>query len=296
MRVQWIPLPPAVGYRFEAMHEKKYPLVCDIRDPRFTALRSLQTPHGRSRSGTYLIEGIRHVAKAIENQAPIESVFFDPSTLSNFFGCKLAAQLRRKGVPGLRLAPALYRQLTLAAEPQGIGAVVRKDPHSIMNLAARRDSVWLAIESIESAGNVGTIVRTAEATGMAGIFLVDPHTDPWDPAAVRASMGSLFSQTLARCSRSELRSWARSHNVAIVGSSPSGLVSYKEMQWRRPFVLAIGSERKGMSEQLSETCDFIVRIPMSGTCDSINVAVAAGVLLFEACAQRSELNTRGRVP
>jgi len=155
-----------------------------------------------------------------------------------------------------------------------------------VELAASRNSVWLAIEAIESAGNVGTIVRTAEATGMAGIFLVDPYTDPWDPAAVRASMGSLFSQRFVRCSASELRGWARSQNVAIVGSSPSGLVSYKEIRWRRPLVLAVGSEKKGMSEQLSEICDFIVRIPMTGTCDSINVAVATGVLLFEAFAHR----------
>ena len=124
---------------------------------------------------------------------------------------------------------------------------------------------------------------------MAGIFLVDLYSDAWDPAAVRASMGSLFSQKLARCSHSELRNWARNQNVPIVGSSPSGLLSYKEMQWRRAFVLAIGNEKKGVSEQLSEVCDIIVRIPMTGACDSINVAVAMGVLLFEAFTQRSEL-------
>jgi TrmH family RNA methyltransferase len=97
-------------------------------------------------------------------------------------------------------------------------------------------------------------------------------------------MGSLFAQKIIRCSREEFVAWVRKFSVSVVGSSPKGLMSYKTIDYRRPLVLLIGGERSGLSPQLLETCDIVVRIPMRGRCDSINAAVAAGVLLFEiAC-------------
>jgi TrmH family RNA methyltransferase len=310
------------------MHENKPSLVTHPRDPRFLTLRSLQTPEARSRTSLYLIEGIRHLAHAVEQHAPIQSVFFDPSVLSNHFGRKLARRLRKSGVPSTQLSLHLYRELTLAAEPQGIGAVLRQQCIPLADLrlscAARGPSpatdngkvsahtpnrfgkgtasavpkamkigtalaaegLWLAVESIESPGNLGTIILTAEAAGVVGIFLLGQSDDPWDPAAVRASMGSLFSQKLVRCSAREFIDWARSSGVATVGSSPSGLLDYKALRCGRPAVLLIGSEKRGLSGHLIEASDFMVRIPMRGGCDSINVAVAAGILLFEMSSQQ----------
>lgn len=270
----------------EVMHENKYPVVNHISDPRFLTLRSLQTSHGRSRTGRYIIEGIRHLARAVEQHAPIESVFLDPSVLSNPFGQKLARRLRQRGVSGVRLSHQLYSDLTLAMEPQGIGAVVQQQWTQLAGLKVDRNSLWLAVESIESPGNLGTTIRTAEAAGVTGIFLLSEHCDPYDPATVRATMGSLFSQSLTRCSPRELGVWARSNGVAIVGSSPSGLLDYKALRYRFPSVLLIGSEKLGLSEQLLDAADFMVRISMRGNCDSINAAVAAGILLFEMSSQR----------
>jgi TrmH family RNA methyltransferase len=122
----------------------------------------------------------------------------------------------------------------------------------------------LAVESIASAGNLGTIIRTAEAAGVSGIFILDSESDPYDPAAVRASMGSLFSQKLIRCSIRELTIWARNLAVAIVSSSPAGLLDYKALRCRWPVVLAVGNERQGISDSLVEMSDFTVRIPMRG--------------------------------
>jgi len=276
----------------EAMHENKYPLVSDPRDPRFLLLRSLQTPQGRSRTGQYLIEGIRHVAQAVEHYAPIDFVFLDPSRLSNRFGQKLVERLRRSGIPGVRLSPQLYRQLTLAAEPQGVGAVVHQRWTRLADVRVARDSFWLGIESVDSPGNLGTIMRTAEATGVAGILIVGGDADPWDPAAVRASMGSLFSQKLVPCSVREFADWARRDRVTVIGSSPKGLLDYRALPRRWPVALLVGNERRGLSGHLGAVCDFTVRIPMQGDCDSINVAVATGVLLFEILKQRKEAQQR----
>jgi TrmH family RNA methyltransferase len=270
----------------EVMHENKYPLLSHARDPRLLTLRSLQTPQGRSRTGLYIIEGIRHLARAVEQNAPIESVFLDAAVLSNPFGQKLARRLRKRGVVGVRLSNQLYRELTLASEPQGIGAVVRQQWIPLANVRVGRDSFWLAVESIESPGNLGTIIRTAEAAGVSGILMLDSESDPYDPAAVRASMGSLFSQKLTRCAPREFADWAKSCGVMVVGSSPTGLLDYKALRCRWPAALLIGSEKRGLSGHLAETADFVVRIPMRGGCDSINVSIAAGVLLFEFCSQR----------
>jgi TrmH family RNA methyltransferase len=269
----------------EVMDEYKYPLVNNSRDPRFLALRSLQTHQGRSRTGLYIIEGIRHVARAVEHNAPIESVFVNPSALSNRFGQKLARRLRKRGISGVRLSHQLYRDLTLASEPQGIGAIVRQRWLAVADFRVERNSLGLAVESIESPGNLGTIIRTAEAAGVTGIFILNSDCDPYDPATVRATMGSLFSQKLIRCSTNEFTSWAKSNRVAVVASSPAGLMDYKALVYRFPSVLVIGSEKRGLSDQLLETADFVVSIPMHG-CDSINAAVATGILLFEMTGRR----------
>lgn len=270
------------------MNEKKYPLVSSPRDPRSLTLRSLQTPQGRSRTKLYIIEGIRHLARAVEHSAPIESVFLDPSVLSNPFGQKLARRLCQQGVPGIRLSHELYRDLTLATEPQGIGAILKQRWVPLEQIRPERNSLWLAIESIESPGNLGTIIRTAEAAGLSGILMLNPNCDPHDPATVRATMGSLFSQKLVRCSALEFNHWTKSNGVSVVASSPSGLMGFKALAYRFPAALVVGSEKHGLSDQLLETASFVVRIPMHGGCDSLNAAVATGVLLFEMTGQRKE--------
>ncbi len=119
--------------------------------------------------------------------------------------------------------------------------------------------------------------------------LVIGAADPYEPAAIRASMGSLFSQRLVRCSVREFTDWARASGVALVGSSPAGLLDYRAFRCRWPAALLIGSEKHGLSNQLADACDFMVRIPMVGRGDSINAAVAAGVLLYELFNQRRAL-------
>jgi len=118
-------------------------------------------------------------------------------------------------------------------------------------------------------------------------LILSPDCDPYDPATVRATMGSLFSQKLVRCSPREFTDWAKTRGVAIVGSSPTGLMDYKALHYRFPAILVIGSEKRGLSEQLLEVADFVVRIPMRGGCDSINAAVAAGILMFEMASQQA---------
>lgn len=145
---------------------------------------------------------------------------------------------------------------------------------------------WLAIASIDSPGNLGTMLRTAEAAGLSGVILLGPpFADPWDPAAVRASMGALFAQRIVRAALPELAAWARGHRVGLLGSSPRGLLTYRDTPVHGPAALLIGSEKTGLSEHALELCHQTVRIPMAGRGDSLNAAVAAGILLYGLFAQ-----------
>jgi TrmH family RNA methyltransferase len=270
------------------MNEKKYPLVTNPRDTRYLALGSLRSRPYRFRTQRYILEGIRHLARAVEQGAPIESLFLDPSVLTNPFGQRLVRRLRQQGVPGIRLTHELYRDFTLAAEPQGVGAVLKQRWIPLDQVRVERSALWLAVESIESPGNLGTIVRTAEAVEVSGILILNLNCDPYDPATVRATMGSLFSQRLVRCSVAEFNRWTEFNDVSVVASSPSGLMDYRALAYRFPAALLIGSEKEGLSDQLLERANFQVRIPMRGGCDSLNAAVATGVLLFEMAGQRSQ--------
>ncbi len=233
------------------------------------------------------------MARVAEEHAAIQSLFLSPECLTNPFGQKLARRLCQCGIPSERLAPQLYRGLTLAAEPQGLGAVVRQQWTPIKDVRPGAGSLWVAVESIDSPGNLGTIIRTAEAAGVSGIVAIGGSADPYDPAAIRASMGSLFSQKLVRCSVREFTDWARSFGVALVGSSPAGLLDYRGFRCRWPAALLVGSEKHGLSDQLAEACDFTIRIPMVGQGDSINAAVAAGIMLYELFDQRRAAPGRG---
>ena len=241
---------PADTASKEEMNEKTYPVVGSPSDPRFLGLRSLQTYQGRSRTQRYIIEGIRHLARAVEHSASIESVFLDPSVLSNPFGQKLARRLRQQGVPGIRLSrESLPGFDACKPEPQGIGAVLRQRWFPLEQLSATRDSLWLAVESTqESPGNLGTIIRTAEAAGVNGVFILNPNCDPYDPATIRATMGSLFSQKLVRCSVPEFKCWAKSNGISVVACFAvwADGMDFSALAYQFPAALIVGSEEHGL--------------------------------------------------
>jgi len=140
----------------------------------------------------------------------------------------------------------------------------------------------VALDGVQYPGNLGTVLRTAEAVGAEGIVLLDRTADPYDPLAVRASLGALFALPLARADFADLVDWARQHGARLVGTSPRAAIDYRAARYARPLVLVLGGERSGLAPARLDACDEVVRIPMSGRGDSLNLAVAAGLLLYEA--------------
>ncbi|MGC4043986.1 MAG: RNA methyltransferase [Armatimonas sp.] len=148
------------------------------------------------------------------------------------------------------------------------------------------DGVYIALDTIRSPGNLGTILRTAESLGTAGLIVVGDTLDPFNPKVVRATMGALFSLHYARTCDSELFAWRRRNGVALVGSSPGAEIDCRRFSWPKRCIVWLGDERKGMSEEHLVSCDAVVKIPMAGQSDSLNVASAAAILLWEATRTR----------
>jgi TrmH family RNA methyltransferase len=194
----------------------------------------------------------------------------------------LARRLHLAGTPRVRLTPEQFRAIGLAGRASGIGAIVRQRWATLE--APRPGSCHLVIEHVRSPGNLGTILRTAEATGVASVILIGHHTDPYDPAAVRASMGGLFHLRLVRTTHEAFAAWCSRHLVRLIALSPDAGRMWTELPGAGPgaaSAVVVGEERKGLSPYLRSLCSTIVRLPMAGRADSLNVSIAAGVMLYE---------------
>jgi RNA methyltransferase, TrmH family len=249
-------------------------------------IRGLQTRQERDRSRLVFVEGVRFIAEAVQLRAPIERVLVAPQLLSSPFGKKLVRQILRKGTPCLQVTPEVFHSIASADDPQGVGAVVRQQWEPLPRPRPDDGLCWIALSHVHSPGNLGTIIRTCDAVGAAGVLFLGGDPDPYDPSCVRATMGAVFSQRFVRTSLGELIAWKRRHGAALVGTSPAGAADYQAMPYPSPLVLFMGSERRGLSEEEKAVCDRLVRIPMVGRSDSLNLAIATSVMLYEVFNQR----------
>jgi TrmH family RNA methyltransferase len=237
-------------------------------------------------SGLFFAEGIRIVAEAVELRAEVETCVMAPELLTSELGRKLVGVLRESGVPCLEVTAEVFKSISLKDGPQGIGVVARQRWEQLESVRFSGELCWVALHRAADPGNVGTILRTLDAVGGAGVILVGPSTDPYDPAAVRASMGAIFAQQTVRAGLDELAVWKSKTGYALVGTSGTAETDYQDVSYHSPLVLFLGSEREGLSAGEQEPCDVMVRIPMVGRSDSLNLAVATGVLLYEIFSQQ----------
>lgn len=245
---------------------------------------NLQTRAERERTRLFYVEGVRAVARAVQHGAVIETVVVAPDLLTNSFGQTLAADLRRSGTALLNVSSEVFHSLSLAEEPQGIGVVARQQWEPLERLPPGTGLCWVALASVRSLGNLGTILRTCDAVGAAGLILLDAGVDPYDPTVTRASMGSLFAVQLARATFADLVRWTKWHDALLVGTASGAVSEYQTVEYPPPVVLLMGPERHGLSRGEQKACDHVVRIPMVGGADSLNLAT--GVLLYEVFNQR----------
>ncbi len=250
-----------------------------------TPLRALRSRTERERTGTFYIEGARIVAQALKTGAPIEMGVIAPALIQGEFAANVVDGLRALGVPMVELTPAAFGSISFKENLQGIGAVVRPRVETLADVERSDGLGWVALDAVGNPGNLGAILRTTDSVGCAGLILLGDTTDPYHPAALRASMGAVFGQRLVRASFDEFIRWKDDLQYPVVGTSGEGTVEYRHAVYPSPMVLLMGSERLGLSEVHQAACDLIVRIPMVGTSDSLNLGVATSVVLYEVFYQ-----------
>jgi TrmH family RNA methyltransferase len=258
-------------------------------------IRRLQADRAhRDARRTFFVEGVRSVVQAIESGFHIETLVYSEKLLIVPFARRLVRDRSRSGTPTLHVSPEAFRQVSATPRASGLGAIVAQRWLPLHSASPRAGLCWVVLDAVRSEGNLGSLIRTSEAIGGAGFIVVGPRTDPFDPAVVRASMGALFGQTLIRTNDRSFRNWVRRHRCRVIGASPDGSADLHRFDYPRPTILVLGEERRGLTPLQRELCSDLVRIPMVGTADSLNLAVAGSLLLYEVYRARSV--RRGRSP
>jgi TrmH family RNA methyltransferase len=271
------------------MHDKK-PAALSSVSSQLARLRLLRQQRLlRDKTQTFVIEGIRQFVQACDAGFTFDTLVVSDALLRHGLAGKLVRRLcRQPGVRRVALTPEQFRSISTLERASGVAGIVRQRWTRLDD--ARPGQVgWLVVDHIRSAGNLGTILRTAEACGMSGVLFVDDACDPFDPAVVRASMGGVFHLQLVRTRPRELGFWLARHDVQTIGLSPSATQPWHTLPRGTSYAIALGEERAGLSSPLRRLCDAELRLPMSGHADSLNVAVAAGVMMYELVRVRGEL-------
>ncbi|MBE0681046.1 MAG: RNA methyltransferase [Anaerolineales bacterium] len=238
--------------------------------------RALRQKKARNESGLFLVEGIHHVGEAVEAGWEIDTILYASGLLTSPFAHELISRFSFKPQP---VTAQVMEALADKENPQGILAIVRQRKSQLKDLGPFTRAV--ALVSPQDPGNVGTILRTLDAVGANVLFLLDGGVELYHPTVVRASMGTLFWKPVIQVSFAEFLDWSRKGKIQLIGTSAKADVDYQTLVPQIPWVLVLGNEQKGLSKEQTAACDVSVSLPMQGRVSSLNLAVAAGVLLYQ---------------
>ena len=247
------------------------------QNPKIKELITLETKsRARKASGLFVVEGRREYERAVAA------------------GYQTATLFVREGETetdraDFIVSPALYEKIAWRESTEGIVAVMRVREQRLDDLSLSPSPLVLVLESVEKPGNLGAVLRTADAAGVDAVLICDPLTDLYNPNLIRASLGALFSVPVAACTSPEAHAWLVAHGLSILTAQLQDSVLYYETDMVRPTALVFGTEDQGLSDFWRERADAHIRIPMAGQMDSLNVSVSAAILAFEAVRQRNQL-------
>jgi TrmH family RNA methyltransferase len=260
-------------------------IVSSRSNERVKAIRALREKKQRVATGTFFAEGYRLLKAGLQTGAVFEQVVLAPERLMRD-EADLAGALEELGVPILEVTPDLFDVIAFREEAQAIGAVVRQRWEPLEAVSETR-RCWLALHEVQHPGNLGTLTRTCDAIGGDGVILSGVGADPYHPQAVRGTLGAIFSQRVVKTTQANLAHWLPGSGCLVVGTSPEGEKDYREVDYAsKPVVILSGNERVGISKAQAAMCDEVVRIPMAGYVESLNLSIATALVLYEVLRQR----------
>jgi RNA methyltransferase, TrmH family len=256
--------------------------ITSLQNERVKLIRSLHMRKARRETGLFVAEGASLLVTARDAGWKPKVLVFLAGSAGNGVARELVRWAEAAGGECLEVSQAVLAKLAAKENPQtmlGVFEQVWKPLPAPAGLAA--DALWVGLEGVRDPGNLGTILRTVDAVGASGVVLIGPCVDPFSREAVRATMGSVFNVPLVRAGPADGLQWAQRWPGDIVGAHLRASADFRSVAWRRPTLLLMGSEGPGLTPELSAACTRLVRIPMAGRIDSLNLAVATALMLYE---------------
>ncbi|HSJ27076.1 MAG TPA: RNA methyltransferase, partial [Acidimicrobiia bacterium] len=245
-------------------------MITSLTNDRVKDLVRLRERRHRDRTGRFLIEGYRELLRAVDAGVGFETLYICRQLFLGSNEDSLIERIAAMDAEIVEMAPPPFRKVSYRDRPEGLLAVAIQFGTSLADLTLSHQPLLLVAESIEKPGNLGTMLRTADAAGADAVIVADPTTDPFNPNVVRSSTGTLFTVPIAVGSTPDLLAWLRRHSIAVAATTPDTDVLLWDADLTGPLAVVIGAEQYGLSSQWLERADLRIRIPMGGTADSLN--------------------------
>jgi len=256
--------------------------ITSAANPLIKQLRSLGLKKYRERTGLFMAEGLKLVWEGLQRGFIIETLIVTISALESDFVGRVAARTIAQGGMVIKTGNKIMASLTRRDNPQMVVGVFRQKWHQLETVQFLPQDLYVALDRVRDPGNLGTIIRTCDAVGGKGVILIGETSDPYCLEAVRATMGSIFAISLFRLSEAAFLQWQGNFNGRIIGTHLQATTDYRGISYKQgPFILAMGNEQQGLSDPLSAHCGELVRIAQREGADSLNLAVATAVMLYE---------------
>lgn len=257
--------------------------VTSLANPIVKDIKALSQKKTRDETRTFMAEGLKLVIDALELGWTIRTLIYSKAAKGKPLVEKIAAKTVASGGLVLEVSEKVMASITRRENPQMVAGVFDQRWMPLRDVKLSTGQTWIALDRVRDPGNLGTIIRTADAAGASGVMLLGDCTDPFSMETVRATMGSMFALPLVKATVAEFLAWKASSGAQVVATHLAGAVDYRTVDYRRkPVVLMMGNEQSGLPEELARQADVLARIPQAGRADSLNLAIATGVMLFEA--------------
>ncbi len=267
--------PPAANRRGQAKE------VTSVSNPVVKDMRALQLKKERARTGLFLAEGLKLVTDGIAGDWPIRILTYAAKVKAQPKVLEAARLALDRGALVLEASDDVLEKISRRDNPQMVIGVFEQRVWTLDAIDLARSTVWVALEGIKDPGNLGTIIRTVDSVGASGVILIGDTTDPFALEAVRATMGSLFHVPIITVTPEAFLAWKAAKGVPMVATHLKGATDFRTLGLHEPMILLMGNEQSGLPDHLADAADHIAKIPMAGQADSLNLAVATAIMLYE---------------
>jgi TrmH family RNA methyltransferase len=251
----------------------------------------MKRPH-RDEKNLVLIEGYRELKRALDNQVMPTELFYCPELFQGENEGTLIERCREAGSLLYECSAPVFQKMAYRDRPEGLLALAPQAHRTLDSLALPPNPLLIVAEAIEKPGNLGSILRSADAAGVNAVIVCDRCTDVNNPNVVRSSIGTVFALPVVEAATADALAWLKARGIQILAATPHAEKNYTDVDLTRPAAIVVGTEKFGLSSEWMKQADLQVRIPMLGQIDSLNVACATTILLYEAVRQRAEVSSK----